>query len=95
MTRRAKQPPTVEPPAPDVDTILQVKVWLLGVSPMVWRRLLVPSSYTLRELHGVIQVAMGWEGHRQVVVFEIAKGTRSSTAAIMQPWQRQSPQPRS
>jgi hypothetical protein len=30
---------------------------------MVWRRLLVPSRYTLRELHGVIQVAMGWEGH--------------------------------
>ncbi len=29
---------------------------------MVWRRLLVPSSYTLRELHGVIQVAIGWEG---------------------------------
>jgi hypothetical protein len=29
---------------------------------MVWRRLLVPSRYTLRELHGVIQVAMGWEG---------------------------------
>ena len=24
--------------------------------------LLVPGSYTLRELHGVIQVAMGWEG---------------------------------
>lgn len=58
----AKQPPMVETPAPDVDTILQVKVWLLGISPMVWRRLLVPSTYTLRELHGVIQVAMGWEG---------------------------------
>ena len=29
---------------------------------MVWRRVLVPSSFTLRELHGVIQVAMGWEG---------------------------------
>ena len=29
---------------------------------MVWRRLLVPGSYTLRELHGVIQAAMGWEG---------------------------------
>jgi len=29
---------------------------------MAWRRLLVPSSCTLRELHGVIQVAMGWEG---------------------------------
>lgn len=29
---------------------------------MVWRRLVVPSGCTLRELHGVIQVAMGWEG---------------------------------
>ena len=29
---------------------------------MVWRRLLVPSTCTLHELHGVIQVAMGWEG---------------------------------
>ena len=42
--------------------IVQVKVWLLGISPMVWRRVLVPSTCTLRELHGVIQVAMGWEG---------------------------------
>ncbi len=40
---------------------VQIKVWLLGISPMVWRRVLVPSSQTLRELHGVIQVAMGWE----------------------------------
>src|SRR3954454_14402332 len=29
---------------------------------MVWRRLLVPAATTLRELHGVVQVAMGWEG---------------------------------
>ena len=29
---------------------------------MVWRRVLVPVSCTLRELHGVVQVAMGWEG---------------------------------
>ncbi|HEY0418440.1 MAG TPA: plasmid pRiA4b ORF-3 family protein [Acetobacteraceae bacterium] len=41
---------------------MQVKVWLLGISSMVWRRVLVPSTCTLRELHGVIQVAMGWEG---------------------------------
>ncbi len=41
---------------------MQVKVWLLGLSPMVWRRLLVPHTCTLRELHGMIQVAMGWEG---------------------------------
>ena len=41
---------------------MQIKVWLLGVSPMVWRRVLVPSSFPLRKLHGVIQVVMGWEG---------------------------------
>lgn len=28
---------------------------------MVWRQVLVPASFSLRELHGVLQVAMGWE----------------------------------
>lgn len=42
--------------------IMQFKVWLLGLSPMVWRRMHVPATSTLRQLHGVIQVAMGWEG---------------------------------
>jgi hypothetical protein len=44
------------------EAVLQIKVWLTGISPMVWRRMLVPASFTLRELHGVIQVAMGWDG---------------------------------
>jgi hypothetical protein len=34
----------------------------MEISPMVWRRVLVPATTTLRELHGVFQVAMGWEG---------------------------------
>ena len=29
---------------------------------MGWRRVLVSSSITLRELHGILQVAMGWDG---------------------------------
>lgn len=29
---------------------------------MVWRRLLMPNTCSLRELHGVIQITMGWEG---------------------------------
>lgn len=29
---------------------------------MVWRRVLVPASFTLRELHSILQVAMGWDG---------------------------------
>jgi len=29
---------------------------------MIWRRVLVSDSTTLRELHGILQVAMGWVG---------------------------------
>lgn len=42
--------------------VVQVKVSLPGISLMVWRRLLVPNTCTLREMHGMIQVAMGSEG---------------------------------
>jgi hypothetical protein len=42
--------------------VLQLKARLLEVSPMVWRRLLVPAETSLRELHGILQVAVGWEG---------------------------------
>lgn len=43
------------------EAILQFRIWLKGVSPMIWRRVQVPANMTLRELHGVFQVAMGWE----------------------------------
>ena len=43
-------------------SILQLKVRLLGISPMIWRRVLVPASVTLHEPHGILQVSMGWEG---------------------------------
>jgi hypothetical protein len=51
-----------DPERPSSGPDLQLKVRLLEVSPMVWRRLLVPAATSLRELHGTIQVAMGWEG---------------------------------
>jgi hypothetical protein len=65
MTRRPKLPvprENTEGPSADADALLQIKVWLMGISPMIWRRVLVPASFTLRDLHGVFQVAMGWEG---------------------------------
>ena len=65
MKRRLNPPAAVTSSsdgAVNADAVLQVKVWLVGISPMVWRRVLVPASFTLRELHGVIQVAMGWDG---------------------------------
>jgi hypothetical protein len=63
MTRRLKQPlPAENSMLYATNAIVQIKVWLLGVSPIVWRRVLVPSDATPRELYGVFQVVMGWEG---------------------------------
>ena len=65
MTRGPKPLPGEGSPlsVSDPEAVLQVKIWLLGTSPMVWRRVLVPAAFTLGELHGVFQVTMGWEGH--------------------------------
>lgn len=40
MKRRPKPPAPEEDPAADPNAILQVKFWLTGISPMVWRRVL-------------------------------------------------------
>jgi hypothetical protein len=37
-----------------------LKVTLRGVKPGVWRRLRVAGTLTLRDLHHVLQVSMGW-----------------------------------
>jgi hypothetical protein len=45
-------------------TVLSLKIALRGVKPPIWRRLLVPGTMTLGDLHQAIQAAMGWEdGH--------------------------------
>ncbi|WP_245295193.1 plasmid pRiA4b ORF-3 family protein [Manganibacter manganicus] len=63
-------------------TVLQFRIWLKGLSPMVWRRVQVPATMTLREFHGVLQVAMGWEGIHlyQFVVHTVRYGSWELTA---------------
>ncbi|RDK07265.1 IS1096 element passenger TnpR family protein [Cupriavidus lacunae] len=41
--------------------VLQLRIALRGLSPPVWRRVLVPEHLTLGQLHHVIQVVMGWD----------------------------------
>jgi hypothetical protein len=50
-----------KPAANDDGEVLQFKIWLKGISPMVWRRIQVTAGSTLRELHGVFLVTMGWD----------------------------------
>jgi len=40
--------------------VYAIKVTLLGTSPPVWRRILVPREITLRNLHRTLQTVMGW-----------------------------------
>jgi hypothetical protein len=42
------------------DLAIQCLVVLPGTSPLVWRRILVPSTYSFWDLHVAIQDAMGW-----------------------------------
>jgi hypothetical protein len=41
-------------------SVLQFKIVLIGTDPPVWRRLVVPESYTFYDFHVAIQDAMGW-----------------------------------
>lgn len=41
--------------------IYQIKVTLLDTDPPIWRRLLVPATQTLEQLHDAVQIAMGWQ----------------------------------
>ncbi len=42
-------------------TIHQLKLSLRGSSPLIWRRIQVPSHMTLPQLHLTLQIVMGWE----------------------------------
>lgn len=51
---------TAAPKAPADPNVISLKVTLRNIRPPIWRRLLVPASMTLADLHTVIQVTMGW-----------------------------------
>ena len=40
--------------------ILQVRIELLGIEPLIWRRIQVPGNYSFWDLHVAIQSAFAW-----------------------------------
>jgi site-specific recombinase XerC len=40
--------------------IYQLKISILDIHPMIWRRIRVSSNSTIADLHYIIQIAMGW-----------------------------------
>jgi hypothetical protein len=43
---------------PQTPCVYQFKVVLRGISPMIWRRLLLRSDHSIADLHYAIQIAM-------------------------------------
>ena len=55
---------------PSSPAVYQLRGVVHGVSPLIWRRLLVPADTTIGGLHAVVQTAFGWDGehlHRFVI----------------------------
>ena len=50
--------------------VLQLRVVLAQISPLIWRRLLILDQTTIAEFHAVLQLAFGWTDehlHRFVI----------------------------
>ena len=61
-----------------IDQVARLKVSLTSFRPPIWRRVLVPATATLGDLHVVIQVLFGWDGDH-LHVFEAGKKQYSDT----------------
>ena len=60
MPLKVRSYPPNQLESPVARSLHDLKVTLNGVEPSIWRRLSVPSEYTLADLHNVLQLAMGW-----------------------------------
>ncbi len=57
-------------PEPDIPPVYQLRVVLREISPLIWRRLLVPGDTSFASLHDILQIGFGWDDehlHRFVV----------------------------
>ena len=41
--------------------IYQLRVVLEGITPLIWRRLLVSGDYSIADLHFILQIAFDWD----------------------------------
>ncbi|RZL91455.1 MAG: hypothetical protein EOP82_12790 [Variovorax sp.] len=51
----------MEPGAASAQPILQFRVVLRHISPLIWRRLFVCRETNIAQLHHILHVAFGWQ----------------------------------
>lgn len=47
-------------PAANPDEIVTIRMELVDTEPLIWREVIAPTSITLKVLHEIIQIVMGW-----------------------------------
>lgn len=62
-------------PAQSGTSVLQLRIELLHITPLIWRRIQVPATYTFWDLHVAIQSAMGWNDSH-LHEFEVSQSRR-------------------
>ncbi|HVX78523.1 MAG TPA: plasmid pRiA4b ORF-3 family protein, partial [Bradyrhizobium sp.] len=45
------------------DDIAILRVELIDIEPLIWRRVAVPTATNLQTLHRIIQAVMGWQDY--------------------------------
>lgn len=58
--RQKSDGPMSDPATDSVNEIATLRIELSGSDPLIWRQLEIPTSITLKVLHDIVQVAMGW-----------------------------------
>ena len=71
--------------------VWRIKVELLGISPVIWRRVDIYASVTLNQLHSILQAAMGWEMYHLFSFDDnlgrrLELGSRLSDIAVVGDW---------
>lgn len=60
MSPTGKAPANDTSAADSFNQICTVRIELLDTNPLIWREVEVPTSITLKVLHDIVQITMGW-----------------------------------
>ena len=63
--------------------IATIRIELLDTDPPIWRQVEVPTSVTLKVLHDIVQIVMGWFGHH---LWEFTIGKRKYGLPMDEDW---------
>jgi len=60
MSPTGKAPANAAPAANSFNQICTVRIELLDTDRLIWREVQAPTSITLKVLHDIVQITMGW-----------------------------------